>query len=103
MMKTPLVAYVMPSLMDAGAADTDFRRMGYLYTRVAVHDSTPTHTIMYLLLPSIARLYGLPAPPERFEHQSKALRLIKERMDDPEKAMSNDTIGAVVNLAAHEV
>ena len=96
-------AYVMPSIMDEMVAGTNFHRLGWLYSCVAVHDPTPLHTVLGFTLAHIAQCRGMKEPPLAIEHKHKAVQLMNERMSDPKKAMSNDTIGGIVNLAAYEV
>lgn len=56
-----------------------------------------------LLLRHMARLRYVQEPPLAFEHRSKALQTINKRLQDPQKAGSDANIGAVINLAGHEV
>jgi hypothetical protein len=51
----------------------------------------------------MARLRYVEEPPLAFEHRAKALQTINKRLQDPQKAGSNANIGAVINLAGHEV
>ena len=93
----------MPSLMDEIVAGTVFNRIGWLYSAVAVHDPTPVHVIVGFTLGHISGLRGIKEPPMAIEHKAKALQLINARMEDPEQATSDGSIGAVIHIAAYEV
>ena len=93
----------MPSLMDEVVAGTVFNRLGWLYAAVAVHDPTPAHVILGYTIGHIAGLRGVEEPPMAIEHKNKALQLMTERMNDPALAMSDELIGAIVNIAAWEL
>ena len=99
----PAVAWVMPSLMDEVVTGTVFRRVGWLYANVAVHDPTPVHVILGFTAGHLANLRGRPEPAFATEHKSKAIQLINERINDPAEALSDGTIGAIVNVAGWEV
>lgn len=89
--------------MDEMVAGTNFHRIGWLYSCVAVHDPTPISVILGFTLAHIAQCHGSKEPPLAIEHKNKALQLIKQRMEDPVEALSDGTIGAVVNIAGYEV
>jgi hypothetical protein len=96
-------AWIMPSIMDEMVAGTNFHRIGWLYSCVAVHDPTPVHVILGFTLAHIAHCHGEKEPPLAIEHKNKAIQLINARMTNPVEALSNNTIGAVVNIAGYEV
>jgi hypothetical protein len=96
-------AWVMPSLMDEVVTGTVFNRLGWLYSAVAVHDPKPAHVILGFTLGHLAGLRGIKEPPLAIEHKNRAFELISQRMSDPELAISDDNIGAVVNVAGWEL
>ncbi|MCJ1398172.1 hypothetical protein MMC11_001369 [Xylographa trunciseda] len=96
-------AWVMPSIMDDMVAGTNFNRLGWLYSRVAAHDPTPIHVILGFTLGNLAQMRGTKEPPLAIEHKQKALKLITDRMQDPIEAISDSSIGAVLNIAGYEL
>ena len=98
-----LVAWVMPSLMDEIVTGNVFRRMGWLYANVAVHDPTPVHVILGFTTGHLANLRGREEPAFATEHKAKAIKLINARIADPVEALSESTIGAIINVAGWEV
>ena len=96
-------AWVMPSIMDDMVAGTNFNRLGWLYSRVAAHDPTPIHLILGFTLGNLAQMHGTKEPPLAIEHKAKALKLITDRMKDPIEAISDRSIGAVLNIAGYEL
>ena len=72
--------------MDEMVAGTNFHRLGWLYSCVAIHDPTPLHTVLGFTLAHIAQCRGMKEPPLAIEHKHKAVQLMNERMSDPEKA-----------------
>ncbi|MCJ1474952.1 hypothetical protein MMC13_003612 [Lambiella insularis] len=96
-------AWVMPSIMDEMVTGTNFHRIGWLYSCVAVHDPTPVHVILGFTLAHIAQLHGTNEPPLAIEHKQQALKLIKERMEDPVEAVNDGSIGSVVNIVGYEL
>ena len=96
-------AWVMPSIMDDMVVGTNFNRLGWLYSRVAAHDPTPIHVILGFTLGSLAQMHGTKEPPLAIEHKQKALKLITDRMKDPVEAISDPSIGAVLNIAGYEL
>ncbi|MCJ1284197.1 hypothetical protein MMC26_003528 [Xylographa opegraphella] len=96
-------AWVMPSIMDDMVAGTNFKRLGWLYSRVAAHDPTPIHVILGFTLGNLAQMHGTKEPPLAIEHKQKALKLITDRVKDPVEAISDPSIGAVVNIAGYEL
>ena len=89
--------------MDEIVTGKVFHRIGWLYSCVAVHDPTPAHVILGFTLGHIAHLRGLEEPPMAIEHKAKGLKLITARMEDPDQATSDGSIGAIVNIAGYEV
>ena len=89
--------------MDRRAAGIDFKRLGWLYSGLSVHDPDPTHVILSFTLSSSSRNRGTKEPAAAIEHKAKALQLVNKRLEDPIEAMSDGTIGAVLNIAGHEV
>ncbi|MCJ1419165.1 hypothetical protein MMC32_005518 [Xylographa parallela] len=96
-------AWVMPSIMDQMVAGTNFHRLGWLYSRVAAHDPTPIHVILGFTLSNLAQRHGTKEPPLAMEHKQKALKLITDRMKDPVEAISDPSIGAILNIAGYEL
>ena len=96
-------AWVMPSLMDEIVTGSVFHRLGWLYSCVAAHDPSPVHVILGFTLGHMANLRGMVEPVAATEHKAKALELINKRMKSPEKATSDESIGAIVNIAGYEV
>ena len=96
-------AWTMPSIMDERVTGTNFHRVGWLFSCVAVHDPTPLYVILGFTLAHIAQCHGVKEPPIAIEHKNKALQLITERMNHPVEAVSNGLIGAVVNIAGYEL
>ncbi|MCJ1377925.1 hypothetical protein MMC17_001021 [Xylographa soralifera] len=96
-------AWVMPSIMDDMVAGTNFNRLGWLYSRVAAHDPAPIHVILGFTLGNLAQMHGTKEPPLAIEHKQKALKLITDRMKDPVEAISDPSIGAVLNIAGYEL
>jgi hypothetical protein len=97
------VAWVSPSLMDQQVAGTIFKRIGWMYSCVAVHDPTPEHAILGFMLAHMARCRGEDEPRLAMVHKHKACQLITNRLADPIEAITDGSIGAIVNLAAFEL
>ena len=93
----------MPSLMDEIVAGTVFRRLGWLYASVAIHDPTPVNVIIGFTASHVANLGGKTEPPFATEHKAKAIALLNQRIEDPAEALSDRTLGAIVHIAAWEV
>ena len=92
-----------PRAFDLYVAGTDFHRVSWLYSELAAHDPEPLHVCIGFALRHMAQLRGQKEPPLAIEHRAKALRAINKRLDDPNDAVSDACIGAVINLAGHEV
>ena len=89
--------------MDEQIMGTNFHRLGWVYSRIVVHDPSPVHVILGYTLAHMARCHKREEPSLAFEHKQKALEIINARMNDPVLAMSNDAIGGVASFAALEV
>ena len=89
--------------MDEIVAGTVFRRLGWLYANVAIHDPTPVHIIIGFAASHVANLSGKSEPAFATEHKSKAIKLLNQRIEDPAEALSDRTLGAIVHIAAWEV
>ena len=92
-----------PRAFDLFAAGTDFHRVSWLYSEVAAHDPEPLHVCIGFSLRHMAQLRGQKEPPLAIEHRNKALHAINKRLEDPKGGISDASIGAVINLAGHEV
>ncbi|KAA8567798.1 hypothetical protein EYC84_008255 [Monilinia fructicola] len=95
--------WITASCMDREAASTDFRRVGWLFSKVVWLDPTPGHVFMGFTIHHIARLHGQKEPPIAIKHKMEGMRAINERLDDPAEALSDGNIGAVANFTSHEL
>lgn len=90
-------------VMDTEAAKTNFHRVGYLYSKVAPLDPTPQDVVLGFTIENYARCRGEPEPAVAIVHKANAMRLISKRLEDPHRALSDESIGAVACLTSHEV
>jgi hypothetical protein len=70
---------------------------------LAVHDAALFHTFMshYVAAYNLRSSTGDPA--ESMQHRTEAIRIVNERLEDPQQALSDGNIAAVANLAIYEV
>ena len=93
-----LGAWVMSSLMNKIATDTVFDHLDPIGSAVAVHDVPHTPIILGFTVEYIAGLRGINEPTAAIEHRERAFNLIQDRIINPEEALSDDNIGAVVTM-----
>lgn len=89
--------------MDTEAAKTNFNRVGYLYSKVAPLDLTPQDVVLGFTIENYARCRGQPEPAVAIAHKARAMQLISKRLENPRRALTDASIGAVACLTSHEV
>lgn len=71
----------------------------------ALSDPACYHATMFISAAHRIRVFGLERniPAEFYHHKGEAIRLINERLDDPERRLADGTFAAIACLAAFEV
>ena len=93
----------MTRILDLNALGVDFHRLSFLYKVISLYDPEPYHVILGFALGSIASKTQGRHSPVAIDHKTKAIQQISRRLQDPAQAASNETIGAVISYACHEV
>lgn len=70
---------------------------------LAMHDEALFHTVMPHYIARYQIRFSVGDPAESLKHRTQAIRIVNERLRDPEKALTDGTIAAVANLASYEV
>jgi hypothetical protein len=71
----------------------------------ALSDRACYHGSMFIATAHRIRVFNLQqsVPPEFYHHKGEAIRLIQERLDDPQGRFEDGTVAAITCLAAFEV
>ena len=71
----------------------------------AVSDRACYHGAMFISMADQNRILNLQntIPPEFYLHKGQAIRLIQERLEDPQERVEDGTLAAIACLAAFEV
>jgi hypothetical protein len=98
-----LDAHISAALMDTEVASSDFKRMGWLYSKIAPLDPDPFNIVYGFAVHVVAHSRGQEEPALAIHHKALALQKVNKRLQDPKKATTDANIGAVACLAAHEL
>lgn len=84
-------------------ADPTFVPISNLYVPINLSDQATTHATLAHSANHMAYLHGQPSPISALSHKIAAIKLVNEALNDPEIAVSDGTIAAVLRLVTFEV
>jgi Fungal specific transcription factor domain len=83
--------------------DPTFLPLSNAYVPIDLSDQASTHATLAHAASHIAYLHGKPSSVSALSHKSAAIKLVNESLNDPEVAVSDGVLAAVLRLLTFEV
>ena len=83
--------------------DPTFLPLSSLYVPIDLSDQASTHATLAHAASHMAHLHGKPSSVSVLSHKIAAIKLINDSLNDPEAAVSDGNLAAVLRLLTFEV
>jgi hypothetical protein len=83
--------------------DPTYAPISNLFVPIHLSDEATTHATLAHSANHMAYIRGQPSPLSALSHKIASIKLVNEALNDPEIAVSDGTIAAVLRLATFEV